>query len=128
MPDRTPYEEAALSYCAPRGIRLSEFLEVWSDADQWAALDWQAQQARRCSGCGQSLDETMGPGTDDTWNAVVSGHCDGCRALHRVASIEAGRDELDPTVGARYRMWKDEDANGRVDDPGATVSEARAAS
>jgi hypothetical protein len=123
MAERSPYEQAALDYCAPRGIRLSEFLEVWSEGDQWAALEWQADQAQKCSGCGHRLNETMGPGTEDKWNAEVSGHCDACRALHRAASIAAGRDELDPTVGARYRMWRDEATNGRIDNPGAAVSE-----
>jgi hypothetical protein len=125
MRDRGPFEQAALDYCAPRGIRLSEFMQLWTYEDQMAALEWQAEQARRCNECGQNLDETMGPDTDDTWNAEVSGHCDGCRALHRAAAIEAGRDDLDPTVGARYRMWKDsEGSNGRVHESGPAVSEA----
>jgi hypothetical protein len=124
LPDRGPFERAALDYCAPRGIRLSEFLEVWSYEDQIAALEWQADQARTCSGCGQNLEETTGPGTFDKWNAELSGHCDGCRALHREAMVVAGRDELDPSVGARYRVWRDEEnTDGRVDDAGAVVRE-----
>ena len=126
MPDRSPYEQAALNYCAPRGIPLSEFLYVWSDEDRWAALDWQAEQDRRCSGCGQDLEQTLGPGSFDKWNAEVSGHCDGCRALHRAASIDAGKDDLDPTVGVRYRIWRDTD--GRVDNTSTAVGETRTAS
>lgn len=126
MSERTPYEQAALEYCAPRGIRLSEFLEVWSYGDQVAALEWQADQLSRCKDCGQNMAETIGEGTDDTWNAVVSGHCDACRALHRAASIAAGKDDIDPTVGARFRMWRDEEANdGGVDQPGTNGREAR---
>lgn len=128
MPDRTPYEQVALEYCAPRGIPLSEFLHVWSDEDRWAALDWQAEQARRCSGCGQSLDETLRPGDFDKWNAEISGHCDGCRALHRAQAVASGSDDLDEHAGARFRIWRDKEDDGGQHKPGAVVGEARAAS
>jgi len=69
-------------------------------------LEWQAEQDRHCKACGLNLDETFG--ADDKWNAEVVGFCDGCKAGHRAASILAGRNELDPTVGARFRFWRDE--------------------
>ena len=63
--DRSPLEQAALRYCAPRGIPLSVFLEQrtvypgqphWTEDDTLAALDWQAEQDRRCPDCGEHAD------------------------------------------------------------------------
>jgi len=54
------------------------------------------------------MDETFGPDNADKWNAKVVGFCDGCRAGHRANSILHNRDELDPTVGARFQFWRDE--------------------
>jgi hypothetical protein len=76
-----------------------------------AALEWQAEQDRKCKGCGQNLDETFGKANDDKWNAEVIGHCDACRARHRAEQIRAGHDNLDPNVGVYYRTWRD---NGKV--------------
>ncbi|WP_402465800.1 hypothetical protein [Isoptericola aurantiacus] len=45
-----------MAYCGPKGLPLSEFLS-WDQADQDAALSWQAYEARRCSGCGTHPDE-----------------------------------------------------------------------
>lgn len=128
MPDRSPYERVALEYCAPRGIPLSEFLHVWSDEDRWAALDWQAEQGRKCA-AGHSLDETGGPAQVDKWNADVADHCDLCRAIERAASVVTGHDELNPMTGVIWRVWRDKEVNGgRVDESGAAGREARAAS
>jgi hypothetical protein len=71
-------------------------------------LEWQAEQDRKCKQCGHNVDETFGPDNADKWNAEVAGYCDGCRAGHRATSILAGRDDLDPTVGARFRFTRDE--------------------
>lgn len=119
MPDRSDYELAAIEYCAPRGIPLSTFLNVWSEDDQRAALEWAAEQARTCAGCGQNLEETTGPGAFDTWNAEIAGHCDGCRARARKEAELSGSDDLDPHAGVRLRLWKDEVTDGRVHQPGA---------
>jgi hypothetical protein len=77
-----------------------------------AALEWQAEQDRKCKGCGQNLDETFGKANDDKWNAEPTGHCDACKAGHRAGMMLANRDELDPTVGVRYRYWRDVPSNG----------------
>jgi len=124
--DRTPVEQAALRYCAPKGIPLSVFLDQrvvypgepqWLPADVKAVFDWQAHQDQTCDGCGQNTEDTFGPDHEEKWNAVMSGHCDGCRALRRAALIAAGSDDpVDPTVGARFRMWRDEEVpDGRVE-------------
>jgi hypothetical protein len=57
--DRSPFEAAALRYCAPRGIRLSDFTDLWPEADQWAALEWQATEDGRCPSCGGPADECL---------------------------------------------------------------------
>jgi hypothetical protein len=77
-----------------------------------AALEWQLEQDRKCRGCGQNIDETFGRANDDKWNAYVAGHCDACKAGHRTAMTLVGRDELDPTVGVRYRYERDPIGNG----------------
>jgi len=117
----SPAERRVRDYVCPNGIPRSIFLgrvprqgePHWLPSDITAALEWQSEQDRKCPGCGQNIDETFGPGNVDKWNAEVSGHCDGCRAMHRAASIAAGKDDLDPTVGSRYRVWRDiASANG----------------
>jgi len=70
-------------------------------------LEWQAEQDRHCKGCGQNLDETVGPDNVDKWNAEKVGACDSCRARSRAAHIIAGRDELDPMAGLMFRTWRD---------------------
>ena len=119
--DRSAFEQACLRYCAPLGIPLSVFKDErvvypgepqWLEGDVLAALDWQNHQDQTCDGCGQTLDETFGPAHEEKWNAEMSGHCDGCRALRRAALIAQGSDDpIDPTVGARFRMWRDEEAS-----------------
>jgi len=77
-------------------------------------LEWQLEQDRKCRDCGQNIDETFGKANDDKWNAEIAGHCDACRAGHRTAMVLAGRDELDKTVGVRYRFWRDVEGNGHA--------------
>jgi len=80
---------------------------MWTEDDTQAAFDWQAHQNGLCDGCGQDTDDTFGPDHEEKWNAELSGHCDACRALHRAASDE----QTPPSVGARYRIWRDEDGD-----------------
>lgn len=116
--DRSPLEQAALRYCAPLGIPLSVFLgrvvypgsPQWTDDDTLAAFDWQGYQDRLCTGCGQSLDDTVGPDQFDKWNAEEVGACDACRALDRTARIKAGNDDLNPTAGVRFKVWRDKES------------------
>jgi len=115
LPDRSPLERAQLNYCAPRGIPLSVFQgrvvypgdPQWLESDWLAALEWQADEAGKCSGCSQSLEDTTGPANFDKWNAEGI-TCDACRAISRAAYVAAGRDDLDPSAGMRYRVWRDE--------------------
>jgi hypothetical protein len=76
-------------------------------ADIVAALEWQSDKDSRCTGCGQSLTETIGAANEDKWDAHISGHCDACRAISRVAHIEQGRDELDKMAGVRFSVTRD---------------------
>jgi hypothetical protein len=80
---------------------------VWLPADIVAALEWQADKDSRCTGCGQSLTETLGGVNEDQWNAKVESHCDACRALSRAAHIVQGRDDLDKMAGVRFNVWRD---------------------
>lgn len=125
MPDPlTSYEELAIAYCAPRGIPLSVFCDVWSERDQWAALKWEADRTSRCPDCGLDTRETFGPEHVDKWNAEIAGHCDGCRARERLQSVMTGNDELDENAGVRLRFWRDqEESDGRVDQPSPAGSE-----
>lgn len=77
-------------------------------------MEWRAEQDRKCKGCGQNIDETFGVANDDKWNVELIGHCDACRAAHRMTMMIVGRDELDPTVGNRYRFWRDVESNGHA--------------
>jgi len=45
-----------MAYCGPKALPLSQFL-TWDQADQDAALTWQAYEAARCPGCGSHPDE-----------------------------------------------------------------------
>lgn len=65
---------ARMAYCGPRGIPLSHFL-AWPAPDQEAALAWQAQEARRCSGCGTDPDDWAGDAA--AWH-VETVLCPGC--------------------------------------------------
>lgn len=45
-----------MAYCGPRGIPYTTFLgddNGWDDLSRAAALAWQADQDKRCQGCGQ---------------------------------------------------------------------------
>lgn len=63
--DRPAVEQAALRYCAPRGIPLSKFLYArvgepdWTQEDAQAAFDWQGYEDAKCPGCGQPAIESM---------------------------------------------------------------------
>jgi len=80
MGERSPFERAALNYCAPRGIRLSEFLDLWSESDQAAALEWQTEQDLKCSGCGQPVTECMADEDDAPAYEVEIRRCHACKA------------------------------------------------
>jgi len=112
---RSPFEQAALNYCAPGHVPLSIFLgrvvnpgePYWLESDQIAALEWQAEQNRRCV-CGEDLDESTAPDAHDAY--VVAGiRCHACAAIDRRARAIAGRDDIDPLAGMRYRFLTGEE-------------------
>lgn len=72
-----------MAYCGPKGIPLSVFLS-WPEADQEAALAWQAHENRRCSGCGTHPDD-WSPKAGGDRHAYHPEHdsCPGCAALER---------------------------------------------
>jgi hypothetical protein len=77
-----------MDYCGPRGIPLSEFLS-WDEADQDAALVWQAHEARRCPSCHthpDTWDETKGGRRDAYLAELVV--CPGCRTLEAARKRE----------------------------------------
>lgn len=80
-----------MAYCGPHGIPLSVFLS-WSDADQDAALAWQAHESRRCRGCGRHPDE-------GDFHAHVN-VCPGCVALESLSS----QDDVRKMRGAHVRL------------------------
>ncbi len=73
-----------MAYCGPRGIPLSTFLG-WSQADQDAALAWQADQAQRCPRCGTHEDEDPGEAVKHVCRgcARTSAASDTIKAEHR---------------------------------------------
>ena len=110
----TASERVALGYCAPHGIPLSVFLgrviypgdQIWLERDAQAAVWW----SQLCTVCGHHPDDVFGPDQQDKWNAEMSGHCDTCRALNRADMAARGSDDpVSPVVGARFRIWRDEE-------------------
>ena len=99
-----------MAYCGPRGIPLSEFLS-WDEADQDAALAWQAYEARRCRSCGTHPDEwdpTKG-GRRDAYTAEVV-ICPGCREL----DLARERQSDTKIHGAHLMLYRnDEETNGQ---------------
>jgi hypothetical protein len=120
MADRTPYEQAALDYCAPKGIPLSVFLEVWSEADQLAALEWQALEARKCPN-GHDITESTLKDNSYAYRADPV-RCHACYAIH-AAEAQLHHHSSDQNAGTLWQLTKLEAGNGRVDNPAATGSE-----
>jgi hypothetical protein len=73
-----------MAYCGPRGIPLSTFLS-WSEADQEAALAWQAHESRRCGSCGTHPDDwsPQAGGDREAYHAEVH-QCPGCLKVERL--------------------------------------------
>lgn len=82
-----------MAYCGPRGIPLSAFLS-WPDADQDAALAWQAHEQSRCSECGTHAEDWLAEQAPVHWAPQV---CPGCQAKGRV--VAELRDDKDRTRG-----------------------------
>lgn len=73
-----------MAYCGPIGLPRSVFL-AWDVRDQDAALQWQAWDAARCSGCGTRDEEwRRDDGTTDPLAFLPTPHqCQGCAAIER---------------------------------------------
>lgn len=92
-----------MAYCGPKGIPLSRFLG-WPQEDQDAALEWQAHEAARCTGCGTHTYE---------WNPSEGGSrqayaarlviCPGCLAKERVSG---GDEAKNAGPGARVELYR----------------------
>ena len=108
--DRPPLEQAAINYCAPRGIPLSVFLgrvvypgdPQWTDDDRDAAFEWLVEQSKRCSDCGQPLDECTAKDNSYAYHAEAV-RCHACYAINVEASRLAG-GKPSPAAGHRYRV------------------------
>lgn len=57
------------------------FDEDFTEDDMHGALEWQSEDALKCSGCGGPTDETMAPGRDDDYDAEL-------KVCHRCAAGE----------------------------------------
>jgi hypothetical protein len=125
MVEWSPLEQAIINYCVPRGIRISDFEDLWSDRDRDAVWWWLVDQANRCDGCGQPLDESMKKENSFAYRAEGV-RCHGCYAIASAgAQAEGGKARV--TAGWRWQLTKTGDSNGRVDDAGAVVSETESA-
>lgn len=71
-----------MAYCGPKALPLSTFLR-WPEADQRAALDWQAHEARRCRSCGIHPDDIA----EGTFHAHLE-QCKACQARQRASEAE----------------------------------------
>lgn len=91
-----------MAYCGPRGIPLSAFL-AWPEADQEAALAWQAHADAACPGCGtrsDDWDEAAG-GHRQAWIAQAA-RCPGCAAVERM------HEQVEDAPGVRVRLIRRE--------------------
>lgn len=61
---------------------VTTFDEDFTEDDMAAALEWQTEQALKCSGCGRPTDETMAKGADDNYDAELL-VCHACAAGDR---------------------------------------------
>lgn len=129
MSERSLLEQAVMRYCCPRGIPITRFTEQrvgvpeWTEADIVTALEWQAEQDRRCGNCGANLDESTKKENTFAYKARAIS-CHGCRAIHSAAKAL----DQEERVVTRYQFTKTPEASdGRVDDPGAAGSETEPA-
>lgn len=88
-----------MAYCGPHGIPLSQFLD-WPQADQQAALSWQAHESRRCNGCGTHPDDWAG-----NRDAFHGEHyqCPGCLKAHRESEHPNVKDGKIPALHVRLK-------------------------
>jgi hypothetical protein len=126
--DRSGGEQVEIGYCAPRGIPLSVFRgrvvypgdPQWTDDDRQAVYDWLEKEANTCTGCGQSLGESMKKENSFAYRAEGL-RCHGCYAI-KAAEAKAERGRVPVTAGWRWLVTR-LGSNGDVDQRSAAVSE-----
>lgn len=85
---------------------MTTFDEDFTDEDFDAALNWQAEQAAKCSGCGLPADETMDPANADAYDARLVA-CHACAARERAE--RAFLQEHNPdTTGLKSQLFENE--------------------
>ena len=82
-------------------LRAVTHLDGWSEADRDAALEWQAEQDRKCSGCGLPLDETTSPEAEDLFDAELW-KCHSCAPAAR--RLELHRRDGGDLAGMQARI------------------------
>jgi predicted Fe-S protein YdhL (DUF1289 family) len=83
---------------------------TWPEADQRAALEWQAYQASVCEGCRRPVSESFAPEMDDKYHVEVV-VCHACAARERKAQVMAETQNTDAPLlaGLRYIVTPEED-------------------
>lgn len=82
---------------------MTTFDEDFTDEDMDAALEWQAEQALKCAGCGGFTDETTAVGRDDDFDADVF-VCHRCAAGDRAQ--RAYQNDGGDMAGIKRRVWE----------------------
>lgn len=85
---------------------MTLFDEDFTEEDMAAALEWQSEQANRCSGCGFPFDETTAVGRDEAYDAELV-TCHACAAGDRAE--RAHRQDQGDMAGVRRRVWEADD-------------------
>jgi hypothetical protein len=76
----------------------------WLPDDATVALEWQAEQDRKCPDCGQNADESMH--IDNAYAYKATGlRCHSCYAINKEAARLA-EDKPSKTAGFRYQVTK----------------------
>lgn len=85
---------------------VTVFDEDFTEEDMAAALEWQTEQANKCSGCGFSFDETTALGRDESFVAELV-VCHACASADRAE--RAFRQDDGDMAGVRRRIREVED-------------------
>lgn len=86
---------------------VTVFDEDFTEDDMRAALEWQAEQAMMCGGCGRPTDETMDPERADAYDARVV-VCHACAAADRAEKAFRSQDNPD-LAGLKRQVWESSD-------------------
>lgn len=78
--------------------------EDFTDDDMEAALEWQAEQAVKCGGCGRPTDETTDPANQDAYDARIVA-CHACAARDRTQRAFLQQDDVD-VAGLKAQIFE----------------------